>query len=537
MPSISTSLTKLLAGLAAGAITSFLLLYWHSKKQKQKSIEDQLSGSKKTKKNGNKDKEKIDSESQSKKDKESNEITIGKPSESTTILKDLPLDVQAVDWDITIPKDDVPYLIGKGGQTIKKIQKDTNTRILSKLTLPNGDRIYTIVGVPSAVELAENKITMHLMSQPVLSVTEITVPERVLGRLIGRSGENVRQMQTVSGARIDIPRIESSESDDFLEQVELAEDPLRTIKVRGSDEQISIAVKLINDTVHEELTLGKRIKDTAFSRTRRRNEPPTSMKRELSNSDSNEKLPVIASSSGFDPLPHKKFEVFVSCVYQPNEIWVQVVGPDSIKLDQLFESMTDYYARTAKEEVFNVCVGDIVAATFDVDAKMYRAKVLEIAKSEIEIMYVDYGDKKTVSIEDIRPLNPEFLKLRFQAREGSLNLECPDPEGKWSDEAISELVNLSFCAQWTPIEAKVITCIKDNSNNHEKLWLELYTRKGDSISEKLIAKGLAQVRDGNCNLNTTQNWPGTTTMIGSESQISSIKNGVSYASVVSKKNL
>ena len=46
------------------------------------------------------------------------------------------------------------------------------------------------------------------MSQPVLTTTEIYVPDHMMGRIIGRGGENIKGIQDISGARIDTPRAE-----------------------------------------------------------------------------------------------------------------------------------------------------------------------------------------------------------------------------------------------------------------------------------------------------------------------------------------
>jgi hypothetical protein len=52
----------------------------------------------------------------------------------------------------------------------------------------------------------------------------------------------------------------------------------------------------------------------------------------------------------------------------------------------------------------------------------YRGKILKIENDSYEVIYVDYGDKRTLRKEELQKIHPEFLKLRFQAMQATLNL-------------------------------------------------------------------------------------------------------------------
>lgn len=47
-----------------------------------------------------------------------------------------------------------------------------------------------------------------------------------------------------------------------------------------------------------------------------------------------------------------------------------VRGRDSIELDKLTETMTEWYSKTPAEESPSLSIGEIVAAPFEVDGKM-----------------------------------------------------------------------------------------------------------------------------------------------------------------------
>lgn len=52
----------------------------------------------------------------------------------------------------------------------------------------------------------------------------------------------------------------------------------------------------------------------------------------------------------------------------------------------------------------------------------YRGKIISLVDDTAEVSYVDYGDRRVIQQSDIRRIHPEFLKLRFQAIQATLNL-------------------------------------------------------------------------------------------------------------------
>lgn len=56
--------------------------------------------------------------------------------------------------------------------------------------------------------------------------------------------------------------------------------------------------------------------------------------------------------------------------------------------------------------------------------RRYRGKILRLddATQSAEVCYVDYGDKRIISQSDIRKMQPQFLNMRFQAVQATLNL-------------------------------------------------------------------------------------------------------------------
>ncbi|CAG7826662.1 unnamed protein product [Allacma fusca] len=396
-----------------------------------------------------------------------------------------PEDKQLVE-EITIPKDVVAGIIGKKGCNIKQIQKDSNTRINFKdETLENGDRLCVIKGRPDDVSFAQDLINKFISAQPVAVTKEILIPRLSIGRIIGRNGETIRGIQDMSKAKVNI-------DSDRYEVREGDSEEYGVVMLKGTQDQIDLAESLILEQVEEEKNFRNRIKGVAATRTPRRvNAAAASTDVRPQPQDLPLSKPVLR--------PNGIVEVYVSCVYHPNLFWIQQVGQDSIELDKLGEAMTDHYSREnsrkgTEDPEGDFQVGDIVASPFQLDDKMYRAKIISFDGTTAEVEYVDYGDRRNVSTNQLRAIAPTFLSLKFQAVEASLNLECP--ESKWPDDTITTFCDLSYCAQWKSLTAKVKGFLPDEngSSKNVAVCLELMDRESN-IGDEMIKQGLATKRD------------------------------------------
>ena len=109
---------------------------------------------------------------------------------------------------------------------------------------------------------------------------------------------------------------------------------------------------------------------------------------------------------------------------------MQKIGPKSIDLDKLTQTMTEYYSDTANQQyhgVNSVNPGDIVACRFATEDSFYRAKVVafkedsyDISRSTVDLDFVDFGDYEEKCITEVYELRTDFLKLKFQAIQCSL---------------------------------------------------------------------------------------------------------------------
>lgn len=117
-----------------------------------------------------------------------------------------------------------------------------------------------------------------------------------------------------------------------------------------------------------------------------------------------------------------KFDVFVSAVASPERFWIQMVGAQTRKLDDLINEMTIYYndsTHRAQCRIKDPYLGQIVAALFQHDNKWYRAEVVGIVPNEfdprkvvLDLYFLDYGDSMYVQPDEVFEIQANFLTLR-----------------------------------------------------------------------------------------------------------------------------
>merc|ERR1719351_754567 len=127
---------------------------------------------------------------------------------------------------VYIPADSVGAMIGSKGSHIRNVSRMANSSI--KIVTPEeGDdekhRRVTIMGTP------EGQLT-----------SEMTIPASIVGRVIGKGGNNVRELQRVTSSEVVIPRQSETEG---LEEV--------PVKIVGHFFAIQSAQRKIRELLHK----------------------------------------------------------------------------------------------------------------------------------------------------------------------------------------------------------------------------------------------------------------------------------------------
>ncbi|XP_054268565.1 tudor and KH domain-containing protein homolog [Macrosteles quadrilineatus] len=396
--------------------------------------------------------------------------------------------------EMKIPKSVVGVVIGRGGSNVKDIQEKTDTRIYFKDMEDDEFRVCYIRGVAEAAQQAESMIHEIIKSQPLIELKEIWVPQRSVGRIIGRNGESIRSIKMASNAKINVESLSSGAT--------RGGDGETRICIKGTMEQIAVAVSLINEKVEEDYEMRRKMELSHASRSPR-NKPKSNTSPSITVAKDNKSgISQWLSATGSDGI----LQVFVSAVVSPSCFWIQVFSPSSAELDQLVQEMTDYY--TVEENrsfhaLNKVDVGQIVATPFSHDNKWYRAEVKAIVKGDcddedqVDLYYVDYGDKEFHLKSEILQLRTDFLKLRFQAIECSLANVKPSDGEEWSEKAVDLFEELAHVAQWKLLNAKVVSCDNVPRGRREGSpvpSVNLYDTSGSediNITEELVKQGFA----------------------------------------------
>ncbi|XP_041819344.1 tudor and KH domain-containing protein isoform X1 [Chelmon rostratus] len=373
--------------------------------------------------------------------------------------------------------------------------------------------------------------------EPVAEALE--VPQTAFGRIIGRGGESLKLITRTTGAKVACSK-EKTHSPSAK----------GTVTITGSRQEVKQAKELILEKVREDMMVRTKISQSSALRQKRGhtalNQRPDSTETEapvgLNNNgpypqaeknglihangttgepedmlDTTEELEItntdnkqeeesfstdsLSEISKFEiPSPDLSFqpdehlEVYVSAFENPNHFWIQILGVRSLQLDKLIEEMNRFYNsdNPTEQRVETIVVGDIVAAPYRDHGTWNRARVLGVLGSGlVDLYYVDFGDNGELPRDSLCRMRSDFLSLPFQAIE--CNLAGVRPKGEvWTEAALDEFEQLTYCASWRPLQAKL--CSYSHSEISSWPSVKLYDNsdgKAVDIGEELIRLGHA----------------------------------------------
>ena len=134
------------------------------------------------------------------------------------------------------------------------------------------------------------------------------------------------------------------------------------------------------------------------------------------------------------------FEIIPTIVTSPAVIWAHVAHPHLGNLTRMEKDLNLHY-RCVKDESYAPTTGEICVAKFSEDQQFYRAEVLCVNNNgTVEVLFIDFGNRATVTTGQLRYLEPIFLTLPKQAVQFSLAGITPSGTAQhWSDNAVAYL--------------------------------------------------------------------------------------------------
>ncbi|KAI6652623.1 tudor and KH domain containing protein TDRD2/TDRKH [Oopsacas minuta] len=378
--------------------------------------------------------------------------------------------------EFNIDQRNIGFIIGKGGEKIKRIQNEANVRInfRDRVIMPtspespanNFDRIAVISGRPECTQLAKSMIEKMLQekfSDERAMEVRIQIPDWICGRVIGHRGQNIRSMQASSGARIVIENPPSN----------VQPRQLRNCTISGSPDQIRTANELIEYIVERETKArAQRSASSSFygkSRNISASSYLSSPTRDRSNrmhylTNSDLRTDIDPLDSPIKTTPFKKlisleqrvylmyfcqqvqthlqtlplnqefFTAYVSTVDRNAFIWIQLLDNIAMELQNLIDKMTLYYAELSLENTTEFT--DIAMRTDNLPAFD--------TESVDESVDIAIADKRKLSLETTNssPDTSEREQIQLQTNYDTI-CDSDNSTGSYS-ESPSELIECAI---------------------------------------------------------------------------------------------
>jgi far upstream element-binding protein len=164
--------------------------------------------------------------------------TTGNPTTTTAVATTLP-EPTIIEEKDHVSAAYVGRVIGKGGEMIRDLQARAGCRVDVDQNVPEGaPRVITYRGTRAKVDFAKRLVKMLCeegrrdVDLPLgeASQKHILVPANVIGKIIGRGGEMIRELQNKSQAKIQVHHTASSDMDPNQRKVTVTGTPISVTK-------------------------------------------------------------------------------------------------------------------------------------------------------------------------------------------------------------------------------------------------------------------------------------------------------------------
>ncbi|XP_075961117.1 RING finger protein 17 [Anarhichas minor] len=196
------------------------------------------------------------------------------------------------------------------------------------------------------------------------------------------------------------------------------------------------------------------------------------------------------------PKINTELNAVVSHINNPADFYIQLV--DNMEFVLLSAKLQDCYGATTVTEADDLSIycPDIEQACVAryKDTLWYRAQVIgHPGGRQVEVQYVDFGNKKVVSVSDLRKIKDEFFALPSRAVRCCLSDVIP-PDGKrWSDACSHRFSSLAH--------QKLVTIVATGQvPKSEPLPVKLFESPLNgplvNIAELLVREQMASFKEG-----------------------------------------
>ncbi|XP_063186684.1 tudor domain-containing protein 6 [Chroicocephalus ridibundus] len=181
------------------------------------------------------------------------------------------------------------------------------------------------------------------------------------------------------------------------------------------------------------------------------------------------------------PEAGQTVKIYVTVVNGPEYFWSRGVDTEDMNyIEEKLEEAENLGLNSLND--FRSCIksGDICLAKYSQDGKFYRAEVSSVKGDNVGVRHVDYGSEETVSLEMVRQIPCELLKVPNQAFACCLS-GFNSSEGSWLSEAKEKFYNMT---KDLLLEAEVVETQGDKTSEVPLSVVKLEAA-GKSINEEM----------------------------------------------------
>ncbi|XP_061195891.1 RING finger protein 17-like isoform X2 [Saccostrea echinata] len=195
------------------------------------------------------------------------------------------------------------------------------------------------------------------------------------------------------------------------------------------------------------------------------------------------------------PEPHYEGEIFnviVTSVTDPHNFYIQELGDVSTYFAEMMNKMQKVYSKENSMDLWSIYCPKkdmVCSCQYSLDKVFYRAIITNLpGRKQVDVFYVDFGNRERVHYSRLRILLDEFLILPAQAVKCRLVDVEPKDSKSWSDSAKqwwTMKVNLNkFTVKIAEVtDNKVYSVVLMNDFDEDKPQY--------SLNSELVSKGYA----------------------------------------------
>ncbi|TRZ14689.1 hypothetical protein HGM15179_012416 [Zosterops borbonicus] len=181
------------------------------------------------------------------------------------------------------------------------------------------------------------------------------------------------------------------------------------------------------------------------------------------------------------PEAGQTLKVYVTVVNTPGYFWCHRADTKDVSyIEKKIEEAEKLGLSSLNNGKSCMKSGDTCLAKYSQDGWFYRAQVSSVSDGSVVVRHVDYGSEESVSLEMIREMPCELLKVPGQAFACCLSGFSPS-DGSWLTEASKKFYDMT---ENLVLEAEVLE-IRENKGSEVPLCVVKLEASGNNINEEM----------------------------------------------------